>query len=55
MKSNFQLSTLDQWKLHLICLRHDRKFAWHLAGLWRPVEVPVKAIVSGVLFVFLFR
>ena len=33
--SKTELNRLDRVLLHLACLRRDRKYAWHLAGVWR--------------------
>ena len=37
--SDSELSRLDRITLHLRCLWNDRKYRWHLAGVWREVSL----------------
>jgi hypothetical protein len=32
------LARFDRILLHLRCLYHDRKYRWHLAGVWRELR-----------------
>jgi hypothetical protein len=32
------LDRVDRILLHLRCLYHDRKYRWHLAGVWRELR-----------------
>ena len=34
-----ELTRVDRIVLHLRCLRHDHKYAWHFAGIWREVAL----------------
>jgi hypothetical protein len=33
-----ELSRFDRIRLHLRCLIRDRKYRWHLAGVWRELR-----------------
>jgi hypothetical protein len=33
--SKTELNRLDRVAIHLLCLWRDRKYGWHLAGVWR--------------------
>jgi len=32
------LTPSDRIRLHLRCLLRDRKYRWHLAGMWRELK-----------------
>jgi hypothetical protein len=34
-----ELTRFDRILLHLRCLCHDRKYRWHLAGVWREMRL----------------
>jgi len=34
-----ELTRFDRIVLHLRCLCHDRKYRWHLAGVWRELRL----------------
>jgi len=38
-RASIDLSRLDRIRLHLRCLMRDRKYRWHLAGVWRELRL----------------
>ncbi|HXJ60835.1 MAG TPA: hypothetical protein VNU68_29670 [Verrucomicrobiae bacterium] len=40
------LTSFDRILLHLRCLCRDRKYRWHLAGVWR--ELRLQAVQNGI-------